>query len=189
MSPIGTQLKNDCPLVKRLPALKKSGDDLRDEELRLEREALVDVIALLWKHPEMADKCARWLRQRLLREQDLATTADGQYFKEPPPTAGQVCDTWVAAYLKEKISVSDDLLGKMKVHDPECLGNLFCQLLNVTKSLKLPDSCRSKLVLKFACDARSGARRPCRSSFAERAGRLALSVDSALEVSWLDLVG
>lgn len=154
MSPCGTQLRSECPLLKKLPCLKKSGDDLQDEERRLEREALSDVIALLWKHPDMADKCARWLRQRLMREEDLATRADGQCFKDAPPTIGQVCDTWVAAYIKEKITVGDDLLGKIKVNDPENLGNLFCQMLNVTKSLKLPPSCRSKLVLKFACDAR-----------------------------------
>lgn len=105
----------------------------------------------------MADKYARWLRQRLLREEDLATRADGQYFKYAPPTIGQVCDTWIAAYLKDKLSVFDDLLGNIKVNDPENLSNLFCQLLNVAKSLKLPACCRSKLVLKFACDSRVAA--------------------------------
>lgn len=74
-----------------------------------------------WKHPDMADKCARWLRQRLMREEDLATRADGQFFRDAPPTIGQVCDTWVAAYIKEKITVGDDLFGKIKVNDPENL--------------------------------------------------------------------
>lgn len=142
-----------CPLVKKLPALKKTGYDEEDLDAKLMREAFIECLEVLWAHPEECLACSKWLKARV--ERHTNSGPKDEEFMEAPATLGQVDEQWLASYLKETLGMSDAVLGKMKAFDPESLKQLVCSKLNVAPTLKMPSECKNRLVVKAAFDARA----------------------------------
>lgn len=76
----------ECPLLKKMPSLKKTGDEQADQEQSLQRAALIEVIDNLWFHPEDALACSSWLKSRIQARE--RTPVDDDTFKVVPVTLG-----------------------------------------------------------------------------------------------------
>jgi hypothetical protein len=142
----------ECPLLKKMPSLKKTGDEQADQEQSLQRAALIEVIDNLWFHPEDALACSSWLKSRIQARE--RTPVDDDIFKVVPVTLGAVPDDYIVSYLKTRFGLEDSLLGLMKAWDPDSLKHLFYARLQLLPGLRLGDSCRNKHVLSYALDAR-----------------------------------
>ena len=155
MPPVFSSIKGStCPLVKHLPALKKTGDTVLDQDREQQRDAFLRVIVKLWDNPSHSLPCDDWLRGRL--DRDLA--ADGIQsefcFKQAPATIADIEYEWICVYLKRKLGLTDGVLGKIKAFDPESIRFLFCLYLSCTPSLKCPEDAIDRRVLTGFCDLR-----------------------------------
>ena len=140
-----------CPLTKKMPALRKTGDQQIDQDNQLHRTALVEIIESLWANPQDTLACGAWLKARI---DARVVTVQENMFKSPPDTLGQVCGDFICSYWKSRFALGDELLVKIKAWEPDSLRNSFFGMLNCQSGLKFGDEAQNKAVLSFALDAR-----------------------------------
>ena len=143
-----------CPLISKLPALKKTGDADADQTAILERNAFVRVVANLWCRPRLALLTDSWLQAKIEAEDSKADFQPEYCFAVAPAAIGQIEHTWVCGYIKEKLGLTDADLGKVKAHDSQAPYLLLAQYLNSTLGLRLTPECVDKRVLKKVLDTR-----------------------------------
>lgn len=143
----------ECPLLKKLPPVRRTGDDMKDETTKLQRQAFEECDEVLWNSPELAFACSKWLQGHLKNDAEKGDYEE-DLFAQAPATIGHVEEKWLCAYLRDAFAIPEVVLGSMKAYDGEAPRQLFLSRLHVASGLKCPKECQDKLVLRAAVDAR-----------------------------------
>ena len=143
-----------CPILSKLPVLKKTGDPSHDQDRQQQRDAFVRSVTKMWDHPHLCLACDDWLRAKIEKEQATEGVQSEFCFKEAPATVQDMEYEWICVYLKDKLDMDDRVLGIIKAFDPESVRFLFCQYLNCTPTLKCPEEAIDRRMLHSWCDMR-----------------------------------
>ena len=150
---ISPQWLKDCPWLGRLPAVN-ANDAKTPEDVAINRKAMLKTFFLLWMNPKHALANAAWLESRI--ENDAAPPAQSDtQFREHPATIAGIEQDWLVSYLTNSgLPWTDSLLAKAIKYDAEQVRHIYCNLLNLQPSTKMPVACSCKLTLKLASDIR-----------------------------------
>lgn len=143
-----------CPVLSKLPVLKKTGDPSHDQDRQQQRDAFVRAVTKMWEHPHLCLAADDWLRAKIEKEQATEGVQSEFCFKEAPATVQDMEHEWICVYLKDKLAMDDRVLGIIKAFDPESVRFLFCQYLNCTPTLKCPEEAIDRRILHCWCDMR-----------------------------------
>ena len=135
---------------ERVPAVAKTGDKYRDDELTMQRQHFMKLVSSLWRNPQMIMQSNSWLEGKL---EDMKNQVTEGYFSKVS-TLGALDEDWVAKYLTSKLPLNMEQLEAACEYDPEAWTQLLCWMLRATRTLKIPESCRQIAVLVLAFDLR-----------------------------------
>lgn len=145
--------QHPAKLVKfcdRVPAVAKTGDKFRDDELEMQRQHFCKLLSGLWRRPELVMQANSWFEGKL--ESLKHEVAEGFFPKIS--VVGALDQAWVAHYLVNRLPISMSLLEKACDYDPEAWLQLLCWMLDCSKTLKLPKVCQQMTVMTLAFDKR-----------------------------------
>jgi hypothetical protein len=134
------------------PAVKKYNDDVKDDELSMQRKAYMKVVNLLWRNPSLCLANASWLEGRIDRN---AAEVDNTIYLEKVSTLKNLDESVLQTWIEKSTKITVAGLALAMKKDPESMLQILYYKLVASGSLVLPSACRSRDVLKQALDQRS----------------------------------
>ena len=143
------QVDSLCPAAKAVPSLKRTADVLLDTERKMQREAYVATVDMMWKNPEI---CI------LTRDFSMKMVGkDGAVPRGPWEDAASLA-TVDRDFWKERLVKTTQInWSNLKVicdYDPDNLNRLIQFKYYTTMQVKLPEEARSPAVLSNILDKR-----------------------------------
>ena len=148
----GVQSQPVCALAKRICKPRATGNSVKDNAQNTEYGLYVQCVNLLDAHPKVRQECAGFLVQALNEKRKDDETKNG--FFEEVSSLGKLPECFVVAWVCKHTGFTASDLGRAKVQNKEILGHIMEFLLCATKTLKVPEAMRSKLVAYKTLDMR-----------------------------------
>ena len=120
--------------AERIPACQKTNDELKNEDIRNARAALVTVVDGLWRHPELAVPCATWFSNRLTA---MHKPRGNNYFLAPPLNVRALEENYVADFIVKHSRITMATLEAMSVYDPDTPWQLLSFAIRGNMHMKL----------------------------------------------------
>ena len=140
------------PLAQKIPKPKMTGNTVKDMAAKHDHGLMVECVNILQAHPWIRSDCRGFLCEALREKKRDAEDSDA-FFKELS-SLGKVDEGWMVSWVCNKTGFLPAELGKARLQDKDCLQNIVDFLLAATKTLKLPQSCRRKVILCVVLDKR-----------------------------------
>ena len=148
----GVQSQPVCAMAKRIPKPRPTGNSVKDNAQNTEYGLYVQCVNLLDAHPKVRQECAGFLVQALNEKRKDDETKNG--FFEEVSSLGKLPECFVVAWMCKHTGFTASDLGRAKLQNKEILHHLMEFLLCATKTLKIPEAMRSKLVAYKTLDMR-----------------------------------
>ena len=133
-----------------LPAVVKSGNESKDEDMEMARDAMMKTINLLWRNPSVCMKNNNWLEKKIASD---AAQVGNDYFKAIT-TIGKLDETWAVAWLVSNSPLTLELIEDVSAKDPDSWRQLYMFALVCSLHCKCPESLRNKALCSMTLHAR-----------------------------------
>lgn len=113
------------PLSKKLPPLKKTGNQKQDTENQVQRQALIKILDRLWAQPSLIVPVCVQLEVGMIT--DGADPAKDAFFDEDWHTLARIPKHWLAEWICANSfgTISKDLLNKVDIKHGDNIRNMF----------------------------------------------------------------
>lgn len=143
------EARNEGKLVNwvkdKIPAIKKTGNRFRDDELSLQRDAFARVCDKLWCNPDLVLQYDNWVDRKVM---ELKSRGLGDVFECNISTLKSVPEDWMASFFADNHEFNLKQLKIACTSDPDTMIQLVIYGLVASLALRLPESCKSKDVCR-----------------------------------------
>lgn len=165
-------------MLKKVPAIQKTGDEVEDLKREGQRDDLMELLQLVWRHPERINPALNFVRK-------LGRRTDDAWALHPPSLLSQVPKGEVVVFLADRGFNADTIDGIMCTDDGFVI-KLFCLLLHAPPTLAIP-GCLQQNSAAFwrwvvARVHKVGRAQHCKTAFA--AGGFRKDVGGAYKIRW-----
>ena len=152
LSPEELQSPNKlCKFADNVPMYIKTGDEDKDEDLKLKRSQFQKSVNLLWRNPDLCWKNVMWLEEKI-KANESKVTAD--MFKTVS-TLGALDETWCCAWIVSNSRIKLETLEGACIIDPESWKQILVYALKCLLTVKVPLECKKKAVCGASFEARN----------------------------------
>jgi len=147
------ELASPAKLVKfaeTAPAFMKTGDEDKDEDLKMKRSQFQKSMNLLWRNPDLCFKNVMWLEEKI----NAKNSKCPQDMFKALSTIGAMDETWCCSWIVANSNIRLETMEAACLVDPESWKQILTFVLKCHMSCKLPPDCRRKAVCGSCFDSR-----------------------------------
>lgn len=121
---------DECPMLRKVPAIQKTGDEVEDLKREGQRDDPMELLQLIWRHPERINPALNFVRK-------LGRRTDDTWALHPPSLLSQVPKAEVVVFLADR-GFNAEVIDGIMCTDDGFVINLFCLLLHAPPTLTIP---------------------------------------------------
>ena len=140
-----------CKFAESCPAILKTGDEDKDEDVNMMRKQFLKSINSLWRNPGLCYKNVMWLEDKISAQ---GSKVGADMFKVVS-TIGSLDETWTCSWIVSNSRIKLETLEACCFIGPESRKQILVFVLKCHLSCKMPQECKRTAVCGSCFDTRN----------------------------------
>ena len=136
-----------CPVAKRIPGPKGRGTVHQQTEESIRHASYVNAVNLLHHFPEERINAEKFIINSILEKARRAAMSEGSF--EESWCVAKIDRSWMIGWISSMSALSAHTLERAAIYDAKSVMHIFCFMVGMLPTTKLPDECQRKQLFYF----------------------------------------